>query len=595
MILTIIVVLAILIMLILDAAGSDMIFVGGLFVLLFGGVITPEEALAGFSNKGMMTVALLFIVSQAVENTGAFNDLATRFFSVKSKLYVWQLLRLMLPVSVLSAFMNNTPIVTIFIPVVKKWAAALHIPASKLLIPLSYAAIFGGVCTLIGTSTNLVVHGLIISNGDIGFSFFELAKVGIPVAFVGFVYLAIAGKKMLPNRGDVFSEVQTNPREFITELEVSKDSILAGKSIEQAKLRNLKGVYLMDIDRNGVHLGPVTPDRRLASGDRLFFSGNTDSITDILSMEGLRSVDVETMQSDSKRIQEKMVEVVVSPEFPGIGKTIKEVNFRSMYNAAVVAVGRNGKKVHSRLGDVVLQAGDNVILLASQDFTIRNRNTKHFFIISDISDGKQVKKKGSFALAVVLLMVTVAAVGVKLPKISGNTVDMFFAAAAASMLLIIGRVITTAQARNAIRLDILVTIAAAFGVSKALTNSGAAQAIGGYFVQAMAPFGPVGALFAVYLVTSFFTEIITNNAAAALMVPIAYATSASLGVSYYPFMVAVAIGASASFATPIGYQTNLLVQSAGGYRFSDFLKIGVPMNFLAMITAIAAIVFWYDI
>ncbi|MEX2442758.1 MAG: SLC13 family permease [Alkalispirochaeta sp.] len=607
MYLSLLVLVGILVLLVLDAAKPDMVFGAALIVLLFGGIISPEEALSGFSNKGMVTVGLLFVVSQAVENTGVFQIIADRFLGQvggerrRTPRPAGLMLRMMVPVTVLSAFLNNTPIVTIFTPVVKRWTTVNRLAAGKFLIPLSYAAIFGGVCTLIGTSTNLVVHGLMLQNGLRGFGFFELAKVGVPVALAGYLYLSLIGQRLLPRRDDALTDLDEHPREYFVEMTVPEDSPLIGRTVEQARLRNLPGVYLTDIERGDLHLGPVTPDRRLAAGDRLFFAGQTHGMKDLVTISGLDPVDARTLSEDAHRIRRHLVEVVVSSSSPAVGNTIKEYSFRSVYGAAVVALSRDGERVDSRLGDVRIEAGDTLVLLTRPGFARRFRFSRDFYLVSDLEPVEpEVKNRGTFAVLVVVGMVAAAALGDVLPKIGTNTIDMFYAAAAATLILVAGRTITGRQARSAIRWDVLITIGAAFGVSQALINSGAAHLIGQGLVDVMAPFGPMGSLVAVYLATSIFTEIITNNAAAALMFPIALATAERTAVAGYggdpvPFFVAVAIGASASFATPIGYQTNLIVQGAGGYRFRDFLKVGAPMNLLALVVGVVAIVAWYGL
>lgn len=612
MYLTIAVLAAILILLVLDVTGPDMIFGAALIVLLFGGIISPEEALSGFSNRGMVTVGLLFIVSRAVENTGVFQTIAEWFLADgKNDTQVAPgpsapdkdrrrlpalMVRMMAPVTILSAFLNNTPIVTIFTPTIRQWTTERRLAASKFLIPLSYASIFGGILTLIGTSTNLVVHGLMIQNGLEGLRFFEVARAGLPIAVMGYLYLVFFGQRALPERYDVMAELGDTPREYFIELLVPESSPLIGKTVEQARLRNLKGVYLTDIERGELHLGPVTPDRRLAAEDRLFFAGRTDGMAELVAQTGLIPVGEETLARDTGKIRRYLVEVVVSGSSPVLGKTVKESGFRTLYGAAVVAISRNGERIPGRLGDAELHAGDTLVLLTKGGFARKYRYSRDFLLVSSLDRiPPEVTGKGGFALATVVGMIVLSAIGEFLPTIAGHRIDMFYAAAGAALVLVLGRVITPHQAREAIRWDVLITIGAAFGVSRGLFNSGAAQLISQGMVDVMAPFGTIGALVAVYLATSIFTEIITNNAAAALMFPIGLVTAAGLGVSPAPFMIAVAVGASASFATPIGYQTNLIVQGPGGYRFRDFLRIGVPMNIVAGITGITAIALWYGL
>ncbi len=611
MVYTLLVLAGVLLLLCLDIAGSDVIFGAALILLLFGGIISPEEALAGFSNKGMITVGLLFIVSQAVNNTGIFQQMASSFLGASGSgasgsradrtadqsrrpAVSWLMLKMMAPVTLLSAFLNNTPIVTIFTPVVKKWAQGQGLAASKFLIPLSYAAIFGGLCTLIGTSTNLVVHGLMIEEGMAGLGFFELAKVGIPVGLAGYLYMALLGQRLLPDRPDELARMGSQFKEYFIEMVVPPGSPLIGRTITEASLRNLQGVYLTDIERGSLHIAPVTPDRRLAEGDRLFFAGRTDSVADVLALAGLEPVDQDSLEEDSRRIRRNLTEVVVSANSRALGKTIREFNFRSVYDAAVVAVSRNGERVDSRIGDIVVRPGDTMVLLTRSGFVSQYKLSRDFYLVSSLTQiAPEARGRGGYALAVVLAMILVAALGSHLPRVGGHQLDMFYGAAAATLLMVLGKTIRPSQARNSIRWAVLITIGAAFGVSKALSNSGAADLIAGGVVALMSPLGVGGVLLAVLLVTSLFTELITNNAAAALVFPLALAAARNLGVDPLPFFVAVAVGASASFATPIGYQTNLIVQGAGGYRFRDYLKVGLPMNLLTVITGFLAVFIWY--
>lgn len=603
MYITILVLAAILIALLFDLASSDMVFGAALVVFLFSGIISPDEALAGFANKGMITIGLLFIVSQAVQNTGVFHTIADRFLEAgagTSRLAPLMMI-IMAPVTLLSGFLNNTPIVTIFTPEVRRWAVGRGLAPGKFLIPLSYAAIFGGVCTLIGTSTNLVVHGLALEVGLAGFGFFELARIGVPITLVGFLYLAVFGPRLLPDNRDLMDRVDTDPREYFVEMRVELSSPLVGKTIRTAGLRNIAGIYLTDIERDESHIGPVGPDEVLRDGDRLLFVGKTDSVPSVVSIPGLAPVDQEQLATDSRTVANRLVEVVVSHTSPAIGRTIKEYNFRSVYNASVIAVSRGGVRVEGRLGDVKLQAGDTLVLLAHATFGKRWRDSQHFYLISNLEQlTPEARGKGWLAVSVVVTMVSLAAVGRHLPPLggaggAGYRPDMFYAAAGATFILLLTRVIRPAAARNAIRWDVLITIAAAFGVSKALTNSGLAQAAANGLVGAMSPFGVVGALIAVYMATNIFTELITNNAAAALMFPIALATAERTGTDPMTFLIAVAVAASASFATPIGYQTNLIVQGAGGYRFRDFVRVGLPLNVLVGAVALTAIVLWYGL
>ena len=572
------------------------------------GIISSKEMLAGFSNKGMITVAILFLVSAGVAQTGSLDLLAKKVLPQKKVTVPFLALRFLPVVTFLSAFLNNTPVVIIFAPIVKKWADKLRVPASKFLIPLSYATIFGGVCTLIGTSTNLVVHGLMLENGLPGLSMFELAKIGIPIAVVGYIYLMTVGHRLLPENQDLLEDLEQNPKEFLTEMRVAETSPIVRKSIKDAGLRNLKGVFLMAIEREssaaqsaaqdgtaareGTSIETVNDEEVIFAGDRLLFTGRTDVLDDLENIPGLEPGADENFNKDFARIQKKLVEVVVSPQFPGLGKTIREYNFRAVYRAVVVAVHRNGKRIKSKIGDVRLRAGDNLVLLTTKNFSRRWKNSQDFYMVSDIRDADPQRNQPSkmlTALAILVVMVLGATFGKYAPIQPGNKLDMFyFAAIAAVVMAWIGSYASHEYWRY-INWDVLITIACAFGISKALQNTGAADGVARGIIHMVEQWGPVGVLAGIYLMTTIFTEIITNNAAAALMFPIALSAAHQIGVNPHPFFVTICIAASASFATPIGYQTNLLVQGIGGYRFMDYVKVGLPLNLLAMIVTVVLV------
>ncbi len=596
-IISIIVIILMVIALAKEYLRPGLILLSAVVFFMAVGIISTKEMLAGFSNKGMITVAILFLVSAGIAQSGALDIMARNILPKRKRKTPWLLLQIMPFVTFLSAFLNNTPVVIIFAPLIKKWADKLRVPASKFLIPLSYATIFGGICTLIGTSTNLVVHGLMLENGYEGLSMFELAKVGIPVGIVGYIYLVTIGHRLLPENKDILEDLEENPKEYLTEMIVSKKSPLSGKSVKDAGLRNLRGVFLMAIERNDTSIETVNDEEIIYEGDRLLFTGQTDELDDLNSIPGLISDAEAYFDKDFQRIQKKLVEVVVSPQFPGLGTTIKEYNFRSVYRAVVVSIHRNGKRIRSKIGDVRLKVGDNLILLTTKNFSRRWKNSQDFYMVSDIKDvdsGRKTKKTVFIAIGIVILMILGATLGKYAPIQSGNKLDMFYFAAIAAVIMAWLSIYASNEYTRYINWDVLITIACAFGISKALQNTGAADVIAGWMIAIVERWGAVGVLAGIYLLTTIFTEIITNNAAAALMFPIALSASQQLGVNPHPFFITICIAASASFSTPIGYQTNLLVQGIGGYKFNDYVKIGLPLNIIAMIVTVLLVpLFWH--
>ena len=588
---TLIVVAAMIIGLTLELAATDSLLFAALGVLMLVGIVSPDEALAGFSNQGMITIGLLFFIIHAIESTGVLDSIVQNFSGKQSSRVTSVLmLKMMVPITLLSAFVNNTPVVVIFTPIVKKWAERLNLSASKFLLPLSYATIFGGMCTLIGTSTNLVVHGLMLEHSMEGLSMFELAQIGIPCTLVGWAYLAVIGDKLLPNHKDILEVVEENRKEYVVEIKVQKNCNLIGKTIAQAGLRELKGLYLVDIERQGQSLGPVASDERINPDDHLIFAGITSAVIELYDIPGLVPVEDGVLKEDFGHIHKDLFEAVVSSNSPVLGKTVKQCNFRSKYGAAVIAVHRNGERIKSKIGSILLKPGDTLLLLATKDFTSNWKNSQDFYLISNLKSFIQKDRSKTYlALGIVTLMVLAATFGRQLPLINGEPITMLHAALGAVILLSATGCLKISEARKSIRWNVLISIACALGISNALQKSGVADSAALLVTSIVHGMGSLGALAVIYLLTAAVTEIITNAAAAALVFPIAISTAAQLNVNPKPFIIAVTIAASASFVTPIGYQTNLIVQGAGGYKFGDFVKIGLPLSVLFFITSMLII------
>jgi di/tricarboxylate transporter len=577
------VVVAVIVLLTTTRIGPDLILLGGLLFLMTAGVVSPADALAGMTNEGMVTVGILFVVAAGIYQAGGMNLLAERLLG-HPKSIIWAQLRVMLPVTALSGFLNNTPVVAMFIPTITEWVRKHDLAASKFMIPLSYAAIFGGACTLIGTSTNLVVNGMLIEAlGSPGLRMFDIALIGVPCAVAGIGYMVLVSQKLLPQRGPIRSQL-SDPREYTVEMLVNPGSPLIGKTIEQAGLRHLSGLYLMEIDREDELIFGVGPEERLHAGDRLVFVGIVESVIDLQRMRGLVPATDQVFKLDAPRSSRRLVEAVVSNTCPLLGQSIRESRFRTRYDAVVLGVARNGERIRQKIGDIVLKVGDTLLLEAHESFVSRQRNTRSFFLVSQVDDAAPPRhEKAWVAMAILALMVVVASAG---------WMSILNAAALAAAVLLVTRCLTGTEARRSIDWQVLLVIIAAFGIGRALQITGASEFIAGGLIG-LAGDHPWLVLAMVYGVTSLFTSVITNNAAAILVFPIAMATADRLGVSYMPFIMTIMMAASASFATPIGYQTNLMVYGPGGYRFSDFLRIGLPLNVLMWgITVALAPLIW---
>lgn len=577
-ILTLITLFAVLSALALSRISADLILMAALAFLSVSGILAPAEALAGFGNPGVITIATLYVVAAGLKETGAVQWVARRLLG-HPKTEKGAQLRMVAPTGILSGFMNNTAVVAMFIPAIQDWAQRLGIPASKLLLPLSYAAILGGTCTLIGTSTNLVVDGMLQSRLGIHLGLFELAWVGVPLLLVGGVFLVLFASKLLPDRGGVTEELD-QVREYGVEVEVMSPGPLVGKTIAEAGLRALNYGYLTEIDRGGRLITAVEPDRTLQPGDKLYFVGAPECASELRRIQGLKPANGSVHKLAVENHQRCLVEVVLGPEFPALNRTIRDSKFRTRFNAVILSLSREGKRVPGKLGDITFRMGDTLLLEASHQFVEQYRFRRDFLLVSALNDSTPPDfHKAPRALGILALMVLASASGL---------LQIMEAAFLAAGAMIMSGCITASRARRSVDLPVLVVIAASFALGNAMTVTGAAE----WIAQGLLGFGPLSpwvALALVYLLTALFTEVITNNAAAVLMFPIALALSEQLGVQFLPFAVAVMFAASASFITPLGYQTNLMVYGPGRYQFTDYVRIGFPLSMLVAVVAIGLI------
>ncbi|CAA0101096.1 Sodium-dependent dicarboxylate transporter SdcS [Halioglobus japonicus] len=581
--LTLLVVLCSLAALVSNRFPPESVLVAALTFLLLAGVLNTTQALAGFANPGLVTVAVLYVVVSGLVDTGAVQALGSRLLG-KPRSTVGAQTRLMLPVMGLSAFLNNTPVVAMLVPVVEEWCRRHQLSVSKLMMPLSYAAILGGCCTLIGTSTNLIIHGLVLEQTSLGpMGFFEIAAVGVPLALLGFVYLITTQRWLLPERIPPLLR-GNSVREYTIEFMVSAASPLIGKSVERAGLRHLPGVFLSGIWRSDNVIVAVSPQEVLLAGDRLVFVGAVESVVELVRQPGLVPAPENLFDLATPRSNRQLVEVVISATCPLIGHSIRDAKFRSQYEAVVIAVARNGERIEGRIGDIVLHTGDTLLLETRPAFVQLQQQNRDFLLVHPLL-GEAVPRhdRAWLATSILLGMVVMAAAG---------WLSMLEAALLAGGAMLVTRCTSTASARASIDWSVLVMIGASLGLGSALEASGAASAIA---VGGLSLVGdnPWLVLLVIYALTTVLTEVITNNAAAVLMFPIAQSAANSLDVSFWPFVVCLMMAASASFATPIGYQTNLMVYGPGGYRFSDYLRIGVPLNILlGLVTVLLAPLIW---
>ncbi len=540
------------------------------------GILTAGEGFAGFSNTGMLTVGVLFVVVAGLRETGGIDWIADRFLG-RPKSQHAAMLRVMAPVGGLSAFLNNTPVVAMMIPAVQDLAKKLGVGPGKLMIPLSYAAILGGTCSLIGTSTNLVVAGLVIASTDLPhLRMFDITWVGLPVALIGFAFLLTIGRKLLPDRSPADLAL-ADPKQYTVELIIPENSPLAGRTVEDAGLRNLPGSFLIEIQRGEEIIAAVGPEQVLRGGDRLLFAGVVESVKDLANARGLQLATDQVFKLDAPRHQRRLFETVVAPDCALAGRTVRQSRFRNRYNAAVIAVARNGERIRAKIGDIRLAGGDLLLVEADPGFADRARSSRDFMLVSGLEDSRPRRRSHApLAAGILLVMVALA---------TFEIYPMLIAAMLAAGAMVLTRCCTLTDARRSIDWSILIVIGAALGLGAAIDKTGAGQLVAGALLNLVGP-NPWLALLAIYALTSFLTEIVTNNAAVALMFGFAMATAESLGVNAMPFVIALMMAGSACFASPLGYQTNLMVLGPGGYTFADFLRIGIPMNILVGVSAV---------
>jgi len=582
----IIIIIAVLVLtfvaLVLDLWSPDAILLTALALVTVSGVLSLEQAFLGFGNTTIIALGSLYVVGGALRESGAL-DRASEFILGKETRSIQRiLLRLCPSVSIYSAFLNNTPIVAMGIPAIRSWSQKNHVPVSKLLMPLSFAAILGGLCTLIGTSTNLITHGLLESHGFQGLSFFELAWVGVPCAITGLIYLIFISPKLTPARRDIRYQEERN-RKLLVEVKVTTDANIIGKTVAEAGLTGFPGFYLSRINRNEIEIAPVPDEEKLRAGDHLFYAakgGVAAKAPDLDGYPGLQLAYQPPRNINREEKDRELHQVVVKEGSRLVGSTVGDAQLLERFGAAVTGVRRRGKRVNQSLGDFVLNPGDVLLLDTGRGFRGAYEDTEDFFLTSEAggdnpADATEIKEhrpggKDLYVSVAVLLGI----VG----SVAAGLVHIALAGILGVAVLLAFNVIEAGEARKSVDWTVLIVIGAALGLGKAMEVSGAAVIIGQGMVDLTNTYGPRTVLAAVVIVTVILTEVITNNGAVALMFPIALSVAETQGIEARGLIIGITLAASMSLITPIGYQTNLMVYGPGNYKFSDFFKVGFPLQ-----------------
>ncbi|HSJ22610.1 MAG TPA: SLC13 family permease [Nocardioidaceae bacterium] len=573
---TLTVVLLVLATLVRGRISPAVVVFGGAVAVLVLGVIEPEEAFSGFSNSAPITVAALYVLAAAIEKTGALTPVMQSTLGDRGW-YRRPLVRTLVPTMGASAFLNNTPIVAMLIPQVTAWASRRGVSVSKLLMPVSFAAVLGGLLTVIGTSTNLVVSGQMGSLGLEELGFFEIGRLGLPIAVIGLVLVIVLAPRVLPARRSARAEMEEEGRRFSVEMLVERGGPIDGKTVEEARLRHLSGLFLASVDRGDTTIAPVRPETVLRGGNRLHFVGSIEKVVDLQEMRGLRSAELEHVL-DLEDPSVRYFEAVVGSRSPLVGSTLRDIGFRSTYQAAVLGIHRSGHLVEGRLGTQRIRMGDTLILVSDPGFRDRWRDRADFLLVAEVDGTPPVAtSKAWIPVGLLLGVVGLAATGV-FPILEG--------ALLAAVLLVATRVLTPLEARRAIDIEVIVVIASAFGLAAAMQASGLASTVATGLVEVFGGFGERGVLLGLVLATMILTEMVTNNAAALLMLPIAVSAATASGLDPRGAAIAVAVSASASFLSPIGYQTNMMVYGPGGYRFSDYARLGWVLSLTVVVSTV---------
>lgn len=566
-------------LLITEKISVDLTAIGIMVLLVVSNILTPKEAIGGFANPAVITVGAMFVVSKGMMRTGGVEFIGRKIIRMAGGNYKFALIIILLSVAIASAFINNTPVVILFIPVVMTMCCEFGLSPSKFLIPISYASILAGTCTLIGTSTNIIISDLSASFGYDGLTMFEISPLGVPIAIMGIIFLYFAAPRVLPSLANPICQLQDSAhRQYLAELKISEKSNLIGKNPGDIFSEKYPSIKVIELIKKSHIYHPNRVKMIISAEDILLVKGSLNDLVAILHNEG---VDLPTTEKDLVLGAQKdapiVVELIISPHSTIRGQQLNRTSLAKDPGINIIAVKRtNLHMTEKQIHDVRLQTGDILLIWCHESKLESIRSSTEYIVIEDVYEELVHKRKALWSIINFVGMVVTASLGLA---------DIMTCALTAAFLMIITGCLQMRDAYRALQGDVLLLIAGTIALGTAMQKTGASQLYAEAFLSIFTGFSPIIILGAIILLTSICTQLLSNNATAVLLLPIAISTAVGIGVDPKPFIIGVCFGASACFATPMGYQTNLMVYGPGGYSFVDYMKLGIPLNIFVVVAS----------